>query len=324
MPYAMIAPAPGPAEVLTATEIGLPRPGPGDILIRHTAIGVNFIDVYFRQGSYPWPQAADLVTGSEGAGVIEAVGAGVAQLSPGQRIAYTRANGAYASHRVIPADQAVPLPDDIPDDIAAAAMLKGLTAHYLIHDSYPVRPGDTVLVHAAAGGVGLLMGQWLAAKGVRAIGTAGGPAKVAMARGQGYAHVIDYRAADFVSEVQALTDRQGVQAVYDSVGRDTIMGSLACLQRFGTLVSFGQSSGPPDALRIANLAAGSLRLTRPTLFHHTARPGWLAKASTDLFDAIRQGHLAVHIDRTLPLRDVAMAHRALESRATTGSLVLIP
>ncbi len=324
MPYAMIAPAPGPAEVLTEIDITIPTPAPGEILIRHTAIGVNFIDVYFRQGSYPWPQPANLVTGSEGAGVIEAVGPGVTEFQIGQRIAYTKANGAYATHRVIPANQAVPLPDDIPDAVAAAAMLKGLTAHYLIHHSYPVQPGDTVLVHAAAGGVGSIIGQWLAAKGIRAIGTAGGADKVATALANGYSDVIDYRAGDFAPHVRALTDGRGVQAVYDSVGRDTIMGSLACLAQFGTLVSFGQSSGAPDDVRIAHLATGSLRLTRPTLFHHTARPGWLLAAAADLFEAIRKGQVHIHIGQTLPLRDAGKAHRAMEGRATTGSMVLIP
>jgi NADPH:quinone reductase len=322
MPYAMIAP--GPADVLTRVALEIPTPGPGEILIRQTAIGVNFIDVYFRQGSYPWPQPTNLITGSEGAGVIQAIGAAVTDLTLGQRVAYTRPNGAYATHRVIPADQAVPLPDDIPDAIAAAVMLKGLTAHYLIHHSYAVQPGDTVLVHAAAGGVGLILGQWLAAKGIRAIGTAGGAAKVALARANGYAHVIDYRAGDFAPEVRATTQSRGVQAVYDSVGRDTIMGSLACLAQFGTLVSFGQSSGPPDDVRIAHLATGSLRLTRPTLFHHTARPGWLAQAATDLFDVIRSGKVNIHIGQTLPLTDAAKTHTALEARATTGSTILIP
>jgi NADPH:quinone reductase len=324
MPYAMIAPAPGPADVLTRVDIAIPMPNTGEILIRHTAIGVNFIDVYFRQGSYPWPQPQNLVTGSEGAGVVEAIGPGVAGFTIGQRVAYTLRNGAYATHRVIPADQAVPLPDDIADDIAAAVMLKGLTAHYLIHHSYAAQPGDTVLVHAAAGGVGLIAGQWLAAKGVRAIGTAGGAAKVALARTHGYADVIDYRAGDFAPQVKALTGGQGLQAVYDSVGRDTIMGSLSCLAPFGTLVSFGQSSGPPDDLRVTHLAPASLRLTRPTLFHHTARPGWLAQASADLFDVIRKGKVSLHIGQTLPLKDAAKAHSALEARATTGSMILIP
>jgi NADPH:quinone reductase len=324
MPYAMIAPAPGAADVLIRREIAMPSPGKGEIAIRHTAIGVNFIDVYFRQGSYPWPTPQELITGSEGAGVVEGIGAEVSGFRIGQRVAYTLRNGAYASHRVIPADQAVGLPDDIPDGIAAAVMLKGLTAHYLIHHSYPAQRGDTVLVHAAAGGVGLIAGQWLAAKGVRAIGTAGGTAKVALAAAHGYTHVIDYRAGDFTAQVKAITGGHGLQAVYDSVGRDTIMGSLACLATFGTLVSFGQSSGAPDDLRIAHLAPASLRLTRPTLFHHTAQPGWLAKASADLFEVIRKGQVKVHIGQTLPLADAVKAHQALEARSTTGSTILIP
>jgi NADPH:quinone reductase len=324
MPYAMIAPDPGPADVLTRTDLAIQTPASGEIMIRQTAIGVNFIDVYFRQGSYPWPQPQNLITGSEGAGVVEAIGPNVTGFTLGQRVAYTLRNGAYATHRVIPADQAVALPDDISDHIAAAVMLKGLTAHYLIHHSYPVQPGDSVLVHAAAGGVGLIAGQWLAAKGIRAIGTAGGPEKVAMAQANGYAHVIDYRAGDFAPQIKAFTGGQGLQAVYDSVGRDTIMGSLACLATFGTLVSFGQSSGPPDDLRVAHLAPASLRLTRPTLFHHTAQPGWLAAAATDLFDVIRKGQVKIHIGQTLALTDAAKAHRALESRATTGSMILVP
>jgi NADPH:quinone reductase len=324
MPYAMIAPNPGPAAVLTHMAMPLPVPAKGEILIRQTAIGVNFIDVYFRQGSYPWPEPANLITGSEGAGVVAALGPGTTGFAIGQRVAYTLRNGAYASHRVIPADQAVALPDDIPDTIAAAVMLKGLTAHYLIHHSYAVQPGDTVLVHAAAGGVGLIAGQWLAAKGIRVLGTAGGAAKVALAAANGYTHVIDYRAGDFVPQIKALTGGQGLQAVYDSVGRDTIMGSLACLAPFGTLVSFGQSSGAPDDLRVSHLAPASLRLTRPTLFHHTARPGWLARAAADLFDVIRKGQVNIHIGQTMPLTDAAKAHAALEARATTGSTILIP
>jgi NADPH:quinone reductase len=324
MPYAMIAPAPGPADVLACIDLQIPTPAHGEILIRQTAIGVNFIDVYFRQGSYPWPAPQNLVTGSEGAGVVEGLGQGVTGFAIGQRVAYTLRNGAYATHRTLPADQAVALPDDIPDHIAAAVMLKGLTAHYLIHHSYPVQQGDSVLVHAAAGGVGLIIGQWLAAKGIRAIGTAGGAAKVALARANGYAHVIDYRVGTFAPEVRTYMDGAGVQAVYDSVGRDTIMGSLACLAPFGTLVSFGQSSGAPDDVRISHLAPASLRLTRPTLFHHTARPGWLATAAADLFDVIRKGLVNIHIGQTLPLTAAADAHRALEGRATTGSMILIP
>ena len=322
--YAMAARAPGGSDMFHKVAIALTEPGPGQVRIRHTAVGVNFLDVYYRGGSYPWPVAADLVTGSEGAGVVEAVGAGVTEFAPGQRVAYTTPNGAYATHRLLDAALLVPLPDDIADEIAAAVMLKGLTAQYLLHHSYPVQAGQTVLVHAAAGGVGLIAGQWLAAKGVRAIGTAGGPEKCALALQNGYAEVIDYRAQDFVAEVGRLTGGKGVAAVYDSVGKDTIMGSLEVLERFGTLVSFGQSSGAPDQLKIKDLTKGSWRVTRPTLFHHVARREWLLQAAADLFGMIRTGKIVIRIDRTLPLAEVAEAHDGLEQRRTMGSTVLIP
>lgn len=322
--YAMAARAPGGSEMFHKLAITVPGPGPGQVRLRHTAVGVNFLDVYYRGGSYPWPVAADLVTGSEGAGVIEAVGEGVTEFAVGQRVAYTTPNGAYATHRLLDAALLVPLPDDIADEIAAAVMLKGLTAQYLLHHSFPVQAGQTVLVHAAAGGVGLIAGQWLAAKGVRAIGTAGGPEKCALALQNGYEAVIDYRAQDFVAEVARLTGGKGVAAVYDSVGRDTIMGSLEVLERFGTLVSFGQSSGAPDQLKIKDLTKGSWRVTRPTLFHHVARRDWLLQAAADLFGMIRSGKIVIRIDRTLPLAEVAEAHDGLEGRRTTGSTVLIP
>jgi len=324
MPHAIAARSPGGPEVMTRIEIALPEPGPGEVRVRQTAIGVNFIDVYFRSGLYPWPVERDLILGSEGAGVVEALGEGVTGLGPGQRVAYTVPNGAYATHRVLPAAQLVPLPDAIDDATAAAVMLKGLTVHYLIHHSYPVAPGDTVLFHAAAGGVGLIAGQWLAARGARAVGTAGGPAKCELARANGYAEVIDYRAQDFAPEAMRLTGGAGYEAVYDSVGRDTVVKSLSCLRRFGTLVSFGQSSGPPDDVRVSHLARASLRMTRPTLFHHTASRDWLLGASRDLFDMIATGKVRIRIDQTFALDRAADAHRALESRATTGSTVLIP
>ncbi len=324
MPYAMIATAPGGPDVLARHAIAPPGPGPGEILIRQTAVGLNYIDIYFRQGLYPWPQGDGLILGSEGAGVIAALGAGVAGLSVGQRVAYTVTNGACATHRLIPAAQAVALPDDIADEVAAAVMLKGLTVHYLIHHSHPVAAGETVLFHAAAGGVGLLAGQWLAAKGARAIGTAGGAEKCALALAHGYDAVIDSRAEDVAARVMALTDGAGVAAAYDSVGADTILGSAAVLARFGTLVSFGQSSGAPEALRVAHLARASLRLTRPSLFHFSASRDWLEQAAGDLFGVIRSGAVQVQIGARWPLAQVAQAHAALEARATTGSTVLIP
>jgi NADPH2:quinone reductase len=323
-PFAIFATAPGGPEVLTRRPIAPPEPGPGEVRLRQTAVGVNFLDVYYRSGAYPWPVERDLIPGSEGAGVVEDVGEGVSGLAPGDRVAYTIPNGAYATHRLVPAAMLVRIPDGIEDAQAAAAMLKGLTVHYLIHDSYPVREGDTVLVHAAAGGVGLILGQWLAARGVRAIGTAGGAGKCTLARANGYAEMIDYRAEDFVARVRELTGGQGVAAVYDSVGADTIMGSLDCLARFGTLVSFGQSSGKPDQLRVNDLGRGSLRLTRPTLFHYATRRDWLERASAALFDMIGSGAVRLTIGQRAPLAEAAEVHRALEARETTGSTVMLP
>lgn len=324
MSYAIIATRPGDSSVLVRQDRDPPAPPPGHVLIRHAAIGVNFIDIYFRQGLYPWPVAENLILGSEGAGVVQALGEGVTGFAIGQRVAYTLPNGSYATHRAVPAAHVVALPDDIDDATAAAVMLKGLTAHYLLHDSYAVQPGDTVLFHAAAGGVGLIAGQWLAAKGIRAIGTAGGPEKCALARAHGFAEVIDYRAEDFVARTRDLTGGKGVQAVYDSVGADTVLGSLDCLATFGTLVSFGQSSGPPDQVRIGHLARGSLRLTRPSIFHHSASRAWLERATTDLFDMIRKGAIRVQIGGTWPLDQAAAAHDALTGRATTGCILLTP
>jgi len=313
---------PGGPEGFRRVELAVAEPGPGAVLIRHTAIGVNFVDVYMRSGLYPWPVARDLVTGAEAAGIIEAVGEGVSRFVPGDRVAYTLRNGAYTTHRVIDAAHVVPVPDGVSDETAAASVLKGLTAHYLIHDSYPARAGDTVLVHAAAGGVGLILGQWLAHKGVTAIGTAGGPAKCALAKANGYAEVIDYRAADFVARVQAATGGKGVAAVYDSVGNDTVAGSLQCLRRRGTLVCFGQSSGPALDFRINDLAAGSFRLVRPSVYHFTCDRPWLEQAAADLFGLIADGTIAVAVNQTWPLDQVADAHKALESRQTTGSTIL--
>lgn len=323
MGYAIMAARPGGPEVLRRVEWTPPAPGPGQVLVRHTAVGVNFIDVYFRSGLYPWPVPEDLVLGSEGAGVVEAVGEGVSGFSPGQRVAYTQPNLAYATHRIVPAAHLLALPDSISDVQAAAAMLKGLTVAYLLHDSHAVSAGQTVLVHAAAGGVGLIAGQWLKALGVRAIGTAGGPEKVALALANGYDAVIDYRSEDFVARVKELTGGEGVHAVYDSVGKDTILGSAEVLRNFGTLVSFGQSSGAPDQFRISHLARGSLRLTRPTLFHHTASRAWLERSAAALFDMIASGRVRLRIEE-MPLDEAAAAHARLEGRGTTGSLVLIP
>jgi NADPH2:quinone reductase len=262
--------------------------------------------------------------GSEGAGIVEAVGPQVSGFSIGDRVAYTIPNGGYATHRLVPAASLVHLPNHIDDAQAAAIMLKGLTACYLLHDSYPVSAGDVVLFHAAAGGVGSLAGPWLQSKGVRAIGTAGGPEKCQKARAYGFAEVIDYRSEDFTERVRELTNDQGVDAVYDSVGKDTIMGSLDCLKTFGTLVSFGQSSGLPDQVRIAHLAKGSFHVTRPILFHFTNDRGWLERSSRQLFDAVARGAVKINVGSRLPLDKAWDAHQNLENRKTTGSTILIP
>ena len=324
MGLAIVASRPGGPEVLTPVNQDEHRPGPGEVALRHSAIGVNFIDTYFRSGLYPWPVERDLLLGAEAAGVIEEVGEGVIEFRPGQRVAYTLPHGAYRTRRVVEARHLVPLPEGVADDVAAAAMLKGLTAYYLLHHSYKVAEGDTVLFHAAAGGVGLLAGQWLAHKGVRAIGTAGGPEKCAQARAHGYDAVIDYRAEDFPARLQELTGGEGVAAVYDSVGADTFAGSLASLAPFGTLVNFGQSSGPVTDFQVSDLSAGSYTLTRPVLFHFTTSRAWLTRAANELFSLIADGVLKVEVNQRYPLADAAKAHRALEARKTTGSTILIP
>ena len=321
---ATAAAKPGGPEVLHSINRPMPQPATGEVLIQHTAIGVNFLDIYFRTGLYPWPVENDLVLGSEGAGIVVETGADVTGFNAGDRVAYTVMNGAYASHRIIDANQLVKLPDEIADDVAAAAMLKGLTAHYLLHRSFPVQKGQTVLFHAAAGGVGLIAGQWLAAKGVRAIGTAGGPEKCKLAAANGFAEVIDYKSEDFVEGVKELTGGKGVEAVYDSVGKDTISGSLQCLKTFGTLVNFGQSSGPATEFQLSDLATGSFFATRPILFHFTAEPGYLPAASKELFTMIKNGALKINVNQRYDLANAADAHRALEARKTTGSTVLIP
>jgi len=324
MAYAIVASDPGGTEVLHKVDIELPVPSISDVLIRQTAVGVNFIDVYFRSGLYPWPVENDLILGSEGAGVVEAVGSGVSGFSVGDRVAYTVPNGGYATHRLVPATSLVHLPDHINDAEAAAAMLKGLTTYYLLHNSYPVAPGEVVLFHAAAGGVGTFAGQWLKSKGVRAIGTAGEPEKCKIAKSSGFDEVIDYRSEDVVERVMDLTDGQGVAAVYDSVGKDTIMGSLGCLKTFGTLVNFGQSSGVPDQFRISHLSRGSFHLTRPILFHFTADRNWLERAAQALFEAVGSSDIKIKIGNSIPLIKAKEAHQNLEDRKTTGSTVLIP
>ena len=319
--YAMVVTAPGGPENFERREIATPVPGPGEALVRHAAVGLNFLDVYHRSGLYPWAVPRDLIPGSEAAGVVVAVGPGVEGLVPGTRVAYTHPLGAYASARVIAADRLTRIPDGIGDEQAASLMLKGLTAQYLIHSTFPVAAGMTVLVQAAAGGVGLILGQWLAAKGVTAIGTAGGPEKVALARAHGYAEVIDYRAGDFAPRVLELTGGRGVDAVYDSVGRDTWRGSLACLRTRGAFVNFGQASGMIEGFGLADLAKGSFTACRPVLFHYIADPAELRARADALFAAVLSGAITAEVRQRAPLSAAAAAHRGLEARETTGATV---
>ena len=323
MARGLVASAPGGPEALVWSELPQAAPGPGEVLLRQTAIGVNFIDIYYRSGLYPWPEQS-LIPGSEAAGVVEAVGAGVTGFAPGDRAAYVLPYGAYREARILPAERLVKLPDGIAEAVIAGAFLKGLTAQYLVTSSYPVRPGDTVLVHAAAGGVGLILGQWLAALGATPIGTAGTPEKVALARAHGYAHVIDYRAQDFVAEVARLTGGRGCAAVYDSVGADTWRGSLACLARRGHFVNFGQSSGMIEGFAMSDLAKGSLTAIRPVLFDYTDDRAELLERAGDLFARILDGTLRLDVARTWPLREAGAVHEEMEARRTVGATVLLP
>ena len=323
--YAMSCPAPGGPEAFERREITVPDPGPGEALIRHTAIGLNYLDTYHRSGLYSWPVERDLVPGSDGAGVVEAVGEGVTLVAPGDRVAYTVPFNAYCTRRIVPADRLVAIPEGVSDADAASLMIKGLTAHYLIHSTFRVGPEHVVLNQAGAGGVGLLLGQWLATKGCTSIATAGGPEKVALAKAAGYDHVIDYRAEDFVERVREITGGEGCHAVYDSVGNDTWRGSLKCLRPRGMMVTFGQSSGPIEGFTLGDLAAGgSLFITRPTLFNHVATREELAWRAREMFALVAEGRLKANVNQEFPLEAVATAHRALEGRATTGATVLLP
>ena len=322
MGYAMAAAKPGGSDVLRKIELGALTPAAGEVLIQHDAIGINFLDIYIRKGAYPWPVESDLVLGSEGAGVIEAVGSDVQGLAVGDRVGYTLANGAYATHRLIDAGYVVKLPDSISSELAASIMLKGLTVAYLTHDSFKVEAGHTVLFHAAAGGVGLIAGQWLNALGATVIGTAGGTDKCALAKANGYHHVIDYKSADFEAEVMKLTDGKGVDVTYDSVGNDTMARSLTSTRRHGTIIAFGQSSGPYLDFKITDLAKGSYKLSRPTLFHFAGERGWLEANAAKLFTAVTDGTVTISINQKFALEDVAKAHDALTGRATTGCTIL--
>ncbi|MDR0770201.1 MAG: quinone oxidoreductase [Burkholderiales bacterium] len=314
----------GSPETMCFEEVTVARPGPGEVRIRHTAIGVNFIDVYFRNGLYPQPLPGLL--GKEAAGVVEAVGSGVTDLKVGDRVAYCNGPlGAYSEERVIAAEFVVRLPEEVADADAAAAMLKGLTVQYLFRQTYRLREGEMFLFHAAAGGVGLIACQWAKAIGARMIGTVGSDDKAALAKAYGCEHVINYRKENFVKRVKELTDGKGVNVVYDSVGHDTFPASLDCLKPRGLWVSFGNSSGPVPPFEIGMLSQkGSLFATRPTLFSYAdTRPALLAM-SEELFALMREDKIRTVPRHRFALKDAVSAHRLLESRGTSGATVLIP
>lgn len=315
----------GGPEVMRFEEVEFAAPGVDEVRIRHSAIGLNFLDTYYRTGLYPAPAGLPLTPGGEGAGVVVSVGDAVTWLRPGDRVAYTMPLGAYAEERVIAADRVVKVPDGIADEQAAAMMLKGMTVEYLLRRTFPVRAGQTVLYHAAAGGVGLIFGQWAKSLGVTLIGTAGSPEKAELARANGYDHVIDYTKEDFVARVHEITQGGRCDVVYDSVGADTFMKSLDCLRPRGTIVSFGQSSGPIPPFNLAILSQkGSLYATRPTLFHYIATRAELEESANALFDVVTSGKVDIRIGQRYALADAAKAHLDLEGRRTTGASVLIP
>ncbi|WP_171178100.1 quinone oxidoreductase [Ruegeria sp. HKCCD8929] len=314
----------GGPEVLRLEDRPLGEPGPGEVRIRHHACGLNFIDIYQRTGLYPMELPHAL--GMEAAGVIEAVGEGVTHLQPGDRAAYAAApSGAYAEARLMPGAQVCPLPEGIEFETAAAAMLKGMTVEYLFHRTTSLHRGDTVLFHAAAGGVGLIACQWAKSEGIRLIGTAGTDEKCDLALAHGAAHCINYQTEDFTARVRDLTKGEGVDAVMDAVGADTFEGSLDSLKPLGMMISFGNASGPVPPVNIGILGQkGSLKITRPTLFTHISRHETCQAMARRLFGKITGSEVKIRIDQRFPLEDVADAHRALEARQTTGSTVLTP
>jgi NADPH:quinone reductase len=311
----------GPPDVLQWEEVEVSDPGPGQVRLRQEAVGLNFIDVYHRTGLYP--QALPFTPGTEGAGVVEAVGPDVTNVKPGDRVAYAGPIGGYAEERLIDADRVVKLPKDISNEQAAAMMLQGMTAQMLLRSVFPVAKGDTILVHAAAGGVGLIMCQWAAALGATVIGTVGTEEKAELAKAHGCAHPIVYSKQDFVAEVGRITEGAKLPVVYDSVGRDTFVRSLDCLKVRGLMVSFGNSSGPVEPFSPLLLSQkGSLYLTRPTLFHYLATREQLENSAKELFDVVAKGKVKIEVQQRFALKDAAEAHRALQARETTGSTIL--
>jgi NADPH2:quinone reductase len=314
----------GAPEVMKIEEVELSPPGTGEVQIRQAAIGLNFIDVYFRNGLYKAPRFP-FGLGKEAAGTVIALGPGVTDFAIGDRVAYASSDGAYCVERNIETRHLVKVPADIPLQAAAAMMLKGMTAEYLLNRTFKVGPQTILLFHAAAGGVGLIAGQWAKALGATVIGTAGSAEKIALALEHGYDHVIDYGKEDFVARVREITGGKGVDVVYDSIGHDTFPQSLDCLRPRGTWVSFGQSSGPIDNFTLAMLAQkGSLFATRPTLFTYIATPEELRASAAALFAVVRNGKVRINIGQTYPLGEVARAHADLESRKTSGTTLLIP
>jgi NADPH2:quinone reductase len=315
----------GGPEVLTFEQVEVPAPGQGQIRIKQRACGVNFIDTYFRTGMYPSPVGLPFISGNEGAGDVVAVGPGVSDIKVGDRVAYVSALGGYAEERLLPADRAVKLPASISYDQAAGMMLKGMTAQYLLRRSYKVEPGSTILIHAAAGGVGQILSQWAKHLGATVIGTVGSKEKAAIAKANGVDHTILYRDEDFVTRVKDITGGKLCDVVYDSVGKDTFPKSLDCIRPLGMFVSFGSSSGKVPDFDINILQfKGSLFATRPTLIHYTATRKDLLATASDLFDAVVSGKVKIPVNQKYALKDAQKAHTDLEGRGTTGSSVLVP
>jgi NADPH2:quinone reductase len=315
----------GGPDVLTFEDVPVQAPGPGQIRIRNHACGVNFIDTYFRTGLYPSPVGLPFVSGNEGAGEVVAVGPGVTDFKIGDRVGYTSALGAYAAERLLPAERAVKLPDSISYEQAAAMMLKGMTAQYLLRRTYKVRKGDDVLIHAAAGGVGLIACQWANHLGANVIGTVGSQEKAEIARKNGARHVILYRDEDFVARVKEITGGKLCEVVYDGVGKATFPASLDCIRPLGMFVSFGSASGPIDAFNINILQTkGSLFATRPTLNNYAAKRKDLLETANELFEVVASGAVKIPVNQKYQLKEAQKAHRELESRGTTGSTILVP
>lgn len=315
----------GGPEVMRYEDIEIGQPGPGEARVRHTAIGLNFIDTYFRSGLYPSPVGSPFTPGNEGAGVVVSIGEGVTEVAPGDRVAYVGPLGSYAQERLIPAERLVRIPEGIDDKTAAGMMLKGMTARYLLHKTYKVTPDTVLLFHAAAGGVGQIAGQWAKNIGATVIGTVGSPEKAELAKAAGYDHVINYRAENFVERVKEITNGAGCDVVYDSVGKDTCPGSLDCLKPLGLWVTFGQSSGPIPDFNLGLLAQkGSLFVTRPTLFTYIASRADLVETAGDLFEVVASGTVKIPVNQEYALADAVKAHQDLEGRRTTGTTVLIP